>query len=138
MRPGQDTVGSPSATPIYDALCAEYRRSFRTLPGDRSGEEEFGFTAFGTGPHGTSAHGTGLHSTGLHSTGSYTSGSYALGSYALGSYGMRHGAGHQVTGRGPSAAPQNSQTATAVWQPVARMHATGLIPALPPGPRRER
>ncbi|MCE7080797.1 hypothetical protein LZF96_11710 [Streptomyces sp. ST2-7A] len=34
-----------SATPIYDALCAEYRRLFRTLPGDRSGEEE-SFDAF--------------------------------------------------------------------------------------------
>ncbi|MFI9233280.1 MULTISPECIES: hypothetical protein [Streptomyces] len=28
-----------SATPIYDSLYAEYRRSFRALPGDRSGEE---------------------------------------------------------------------------------------------------
>ncbi|MFI8950561.1 hypothetical protein ACIGO6_29055 [Streptomyces sp. NPDC053750] len=38
--------GGPSATPIYDALYAEYVRSFRSLPGDRSGEEELGFTAF--------------------------------------------------------------------------------------------
>ncbi|HEX5565384.1 MAG TPA: hypothetical protein VFY14_00305 [Streptomyces sp.] len=40
----------PSATPIYDSLCAEYRRLFRSLPGDRSGEEELRFTGFGTGP----------------------------------------------------------------------------------------
>jgi hypothetical protein len=38
--------GGPSATPIYDALYAEYIRSFRALPGDRSGEEELGFTSF--------------------------------------------------------------------------------------------
>ncbi|RKN43729.1 hypothetical protein [Streptomyces hoynatensis] len=37
-----------SATPIYDSLCAEYRRLFRALPGDRSGEEELRFVAFGT------------------------------------------------------------------------------------------
>ena len=36
-----------SATPIYDALCAEYRRLFRALPGDRSGEDELRFNAFG-------------------------------------------------------------------------------------------
>jgi hypothetical protein len=38
--------GGPSATPIYDALYAEYLRSFRSLPGDRSGEEELGFISF--------------------------------------------------------------------------------------------
>ncbi|MFF9196433.1 hypothetical protein ACF09L_14615 [Streptomyces sp. NPDC014779] len=56
MRPAQDgTAGITgaggsagfSATPIYDALYSEYRRSFRTLPGDRSGEEELGFRGFG-------------------------------------------------------------------------------------------
>ncbi len=44
-RPHQQHVAS--ATPIFDALYAEYRRSFRALPGDRSGEEDLGFTAFG-------------------------------------------------------------------------------------------
>ncbi|MFD8568585.1 hypothetical protein [Streptomyces sp. NPDC059639] len=48
--------GSYSATPIYDALYAEYRRSFRALPGDRSGEEDLGFTGFGTGPYGARHH----------------------------------------------------------------------------------
>ncbi len=38
-----------SSTPIYDALYSEYRRSFRALPGDRSGEENLGFPAFGAG-----------------------------------------------------------------------------------------
>ncbi|CAL9563855.1 hypothetical protein SUDANB6_04717 [Streptomyces sp. enrichment culture] len=57
--------GGPSATPIYDALYAEYVRSFRALPGDRSGEEELGFTAFRSIPVGRgsySAHSAGAHS----------------------------------------------------------------------------
>ncbi|OEJ27596.1 hypothetical protein AR457_27170 [Streptomyces agglomeratus] len=47
MRPSRETRAEPSHTPIYDALYSEYRRSFRALPGDRSGEEELGFTGFG-------------------------------------------------------------------------------------------
>lgn len=35
-----------SQTPIYDALYSEYRRSFRTLPGDRTGEESLRFKTF--------------------------------------------------------------------------------------------
>jgi hypothetical protein len=56
MRPAQDVADGYSATPIYDALYSEFRRSFRALPGDRSGEENLGFTAFGAG-----AFGAGLH-----------------------------------------------------------------------------
>ncbi|WP_425575764.1 hypothetical protein [Streptomyces gobitricini] len=48
MRSTQDGLSAPSATPIYDALYSEYLRSFRTLPGDRSGEEDLGFKAFGS------------------------------------------------------------------------------------------
>jgi hypothetical protein len=50
MRPPQDASagGHQSATPIYDALYAEYRRSFKALPGDRSGEEDLGFRPFGS------------------------------------------------------------------------------------------
>ncbi|MFJ4342855.1 hypothetical protein [Streptomyces sp. NPDC088915] len=48
MRPAPDVTAGPSPTPIYDALYSEYRRSFRTLPGDRSGEEGLAFRAFGT------------------------------------------------------------------------------------------
>ncbi|WUR83767.1 hypothetical protein OG967_35890 [Streptomyces phaeochromogenes] len=130
MRPVQDTAGTPSATPIYDALFTEFRKAFRTLPGDRSGEEELGFTAFGTGPHGGGLYGSGLHGTGLLSTSSYNSGAYTPTAY-----GMRHVGQHQ-TGQ---VSTHQSQTVTSVWQPVARQHATGLIPAaLPPGPRRER
>ncbi|WP_129838813.1 hypothetical protein [Streptomyces sp. RFCAC02] len=48
MRAPYDHAATGSETPIYDALCAEYRRLFLTLPGDRSGEEHLGFVAFGT------------------------------------------------------------------------------------------
>ncbi|MEV0888610.1 hypothetical protein ACIF6I_17900 [Streptomyces microflavus] len=49
MRPSQEPSVGMSATPIYDALYSEYRRSFRALPGDRSGEENLRFPAFGAG-----------------------------------------------------------------------------------------
>ena len=49
MRPSQDPSTGKSPTPIYDALYSEYRRSFRALPGDRSGEENLGFRSFGLG-----------------------------------------------------------------------------------------
>ncbi|MEU3946846.1 hypothetical protein [Streptomyces sp. NPDC029526] len=73
VRPAQDFRSGPSATPIYDALYAEYVKSFRSLPGDRSGEEKLGFTAFGSLPHGPyggqgPAHpGSGSYSAGAHS-----------------------------------------------------------------------
>ena len=47
MRPSFEPAGH-SATPIYDSLCAEYRRLFRAVPGDRRGEEELRFEAFGS------------------------------------------------------------------------------------------
>ncbi|MEV4439010.1 hypothetical protein AB0K09_08325 [Streptomyces sp. NPDC049577] len=49
MRPPRDAAPeshTASVTPIYDALCSEYRRSFRALPGDRSGEEDLRFKSF--------------------------------------------------------------------------------------------
>ncbi|WP_327357152.1 hypothetical protein [Streptomyces sp. NBC_01304] len=58
MRPARDPSAGRSATPIYDELYAEWRRSFKALPGDRSGEDELGFNAFdafGTG-YGTHHH----------------------------------------------------------------------------------
>ncbi|WSQ67918.1 hypothetical protein OG393_26420 [Streptomyces sp. NBC_01216] len=58
MRPAQDLMADgQSATPIYDALYSEYRRTFRTLPGDRSGEEDLVFRSFGT-PVGAGTAGT--------------------------------------------------------------------------------
>lgn len=47
MRPASPPAAAPSATPIYDSLYAEYRRLFRALPGDRSGEEDLHFEGFG-------------------------------------------------------------------------------------------
>ncbi|MBH5334154.1 hypothetical protein IHE55_04785 [Streptomyces pactum] len=56
MRPAQDPAPEyprRSSTPIYDALYAEYRRLFRALPGDRTGDEELGFVGFAAlGPDG--------------------------------------------------------------------------------------
>ncbi|MFD9445209.1 hypothetical protein ACFWBR_41155 [Streptomyces sp. NPDC060006] len=131
LRPAQDFSGSCSATPIYDALYAEYLRTFRSLPGDRNGEEDLGFKAFGISPGGPGLHGPGLHGSGLLGSGSYNSGAYTPTAY-----GMRHVAGQHQTGQ---VSTHQSPTVTTVWQPVARQHATGLIPAaLPPGPRRER
>jgi hypothetical protein len=80
-RSAQDSQGGPSATPIYDALYAEYVRSFRALPGDRSGEEKLGFTAFGNIPH---------------STGSYSSShGSSYSAYSAGAQSARHAAGLQ-------------------------------------------
>ncbi|WP_415948912.1 hypothetical protein [Streptomyces sp. KLOTTS4A1] len=50
MRPSEETPPNRSATPIYDRLYAEWRRSFKSLPGDRVGEEGLGFTAFRNQP----------------------------------------------------------------------------------------
>ncbi|MFF3336038.1 hypothetical protein ACFYWX_42075 [Streptomyces sp. NPDC002888] len=118
-RPGQDPQGGPSATPIYDALYAEYVKSYRSLPGDRSGEEELGFTAFGNIPHGMSAYSE-------HRSGTFSS-SYSA--YSAGAHSARQGSG----------SGQQSQ-----WQRVgqlgqpAQQHATmhHIPAALPPGPRR--
>ncbi|WP_405878815.1 hypothetical protein OG762_09360 [Streptomyces sp. NBC_01136] len=115
-RSAQDPPGAPSATPIYDALYAEWVRSFRALPGDRHGEEELGFTAFGSLTHGS---------------GAYASSAYAssYSSYSAGAYSARNGGSQQG----------HTTAATAIWQPVARQHGTGLHPipaALPPAPRR--
>ncbi|MXM68710.1 hypothetical protein GR925_36200 [Streptomyces sp. HUCO-GS316] len=108
-RPAQDHQGGPSATPIYDALYAEYVESFRALPGDRSGEEELGFTGFGNLSH---AHGG-------HRPGSFSS---SYGAYSTGALSTRHSSGQwQRVGQ------------------IAQQHGTGMhhVPAaLPPGPRR--
>ncbi|MFJ5552824.1 hypothetical protein [Streptomyces sp. NPDC093225] len=48
MRPARERdFPGGSHTPIYDALCSEYQRAFRALPGDRTGEEDLGFAGFG-------------------------------------------------------------------------------------------
>ncbi|MFI6854900.1 hypothetical protein [Streptomyces sp. NPDC050416] len=108
-RSAQDSQRGPSATPIYDALYAEYVKSFRALPGDRSGEEELGFTAFGNLPH---------------STGSYgSSHSNSYSAYSAGAQSARHATGQQ---------PQWQRVG------AIGSHCTGMhhVPAaLPPGRR---
>ncbi|MFE1247770.1 hypothetical protein [Streptomyces sp. NPDC058741] len=105
-RSAQDAQGGPSATPIYDALYSEYVKSFRALPGDRSGEEKLGFTAFGNIPH---------------STGSY--GSAHGSSYSAGAQSARHSTGQQ---------PQWQRVGTIGSQATQTHHVPA---ALPPGRR---
>jgi hypothetical protein len=112
-RSAQDYLSGPSATPIYDALYAEYVKSFRTLPGDRSGEEELGFTAFGNIPHSTGAYG-GTGTYGGHRPGSFSS-SYSA--YSAGAYSARQQSQWQRVGQ--------------VGQQGTRMH--HVPAALPPG-----
>ncbi|MER7488846.1 hypothetical protein ABTY20_23655 [Streptomyces sp. NPDC126497] len=114
VRPAQDSQSGLSVTPIYDALYTEYVKSFRSLPGDRSGEEELGFTAFGNIPHSTGSYGG-------HSPGTFGA-SLVSGAYGAGPGGGRQGAGPQ-------------------WQRVGTVgrSASGMhhVPAgLPPAPRR--
>ncbi|CAL9577446.1 hypothetical protein [Streptomyces sp. enrichment culture] len=119
VRPAQDFRSGPSATPIYDALYAEYVKSFRSLPGDRSGEEKLGFTAFGSIPHGAGAYG----GQGPAPGGSPGGGAYSA--YSAGAHSARQGAGQQQ--------PQ--------WQRVGPIgqsaHGMRHVPAgLPPAPRQ--
>lgn len=127
-RTGQDSPGTASATPIYDSLITEWLKTFRALPGDRSGEEEMKFVAFGLTPHGSGAHDTDSYGTGSYGTGAYGTASYgsnAYTAYSAGAYTARNGTGQQQ----------------AQWQRVGSLgrHDTGMqhVPAaLPPGPRR--
>ncbi|MER5718609.1 hypothetical protein [Streptomyces sp. NPDC002132] len=124
----QDPQGGPSATPIYDALYAEYVKSFRSLPGDRSGEEDLGFTAFGYVPH----------STGSFSGGSLgNSFSSGYSAYSAGAQSARTGLGQQSqwqrvgpltpAGRQPQPQPQA--------QPQAPTTTHHVPAALPPARR---
>ncbi|MFJ9149771.1 hypothetical protein ACIRP7_17165 [Streptomyces sp. NPDC102270] len=99
--------GGPSATPIYDALYSEYVKAFRSLPGDRSGEEELGFTAFGNIPH---------------ASGSFSS-SYSA--YSAGAFSARQQSQWQRVGH-------IGQQQTGM-QHTGMQHVPA---ALPPGPRR--
>ncbi|MEC4020876.1 hypothetical protein [Streptomyces sp. H27-D2] len=67
MRPSYQSSPAPSATPIYDALYSEYLRSFRALPGDRTGEEELGLDSLGNWNHPGTANGYASHTHSSHS-----------------------------------------------------------------------
>ena len=99
-------------------LYSEWVKSYRTLPGDRHGEENLGFTGFGN-----------LSNSSAGRSGSYNSGPY----------GSRHSAGQLNAQREPQSG--HTTTTTSVWQPVGRIPTghTGMhhIPSpLPPNPRR--
>ncbi|RKT03909.1 hypothetical protein BX286_1849 [Streptomyces sp. 3211.6] len=152
MRPALDRDHAPAAshTPIFDALYSEYLRAFRALPGDRTGEEDLGFTAFSYG----SSHGS---SYGSSYGGSYTGSSgvsYGSGSYAAGWNGSAWQRSDPWQPAYPPAPvvpqPQYAHAGAAVPVPASgagqgsgygdgRQHQTGMqhIPAaLPPAPRR--
>ncbi|MFH9863474.1 hypothetical protein [Streptomyces sp. NPDC017202] len=145
-RPAQDSQGGPSATPIYDALYAEYVKSFRSLPGDRSGEDDLGFTAFGNMPHGTGSYA-------VPRPGSFSS-SYSA--YSAGAQSARLGQPSQSPAPPPSQEPgqrqeqrqeqEQQQSRAPQWQRIGPLGQTGRPPtttgthrvpaALPPAPRR--
>ncbi|MER5934593.1 hypothetical protein [Streptomyces sp. NPDC002054] len=111
---------SASQTPIYDALYSEYLLAFRTLPYDRTGEEDIGFTAFGYGS-----------SAGQQSP--YGSGHSGVGGW--------NGSAWQTEPWPASYTPQPTYAGTAgtTGYGNGRQHQTGMhhIPAaLPPAPRR--
>lgn len=117
-------TSTASATPIYDTLYSEYLRAFRALPGDRTGEEDLGFTAFSYG-------------------GGYGSGGANGSSYASG----WNGSSWQRTDAwqpsyAPQPQPQPAYSYAGAPTPGyggGRQHQTGMthIPAaLPPAPRR--
>ncbi|AYN42098.1 hypothetical protein D9753_27990 [Streptomyces dangxiongensis] len=110
-RTGHEPSGGSSATPIYDSLYAEWVRTFRTLPGDRSGEEGLRFSAFGDFPDGTDGYGG-------HRAGSFSS-SYSA--YSAGAYSARQQSQWQRVGT-----LGRQQDTTTHYVPAA----------LPPGPRR--
>ncbi|KOY58487.1 hypothetical protein ADK59_08290 [Streptomyces sp. XY332] len=162
MRHARDRDSAPAAlshTPIYDTLYSEYLRAFRALPGDRTGEEDLGFTAFSYGSAytggGSSAYGAG---SGTYGGGAGGSGSSSGSAYGGGSYGSGWNGSAWQTDPWPAAyapAPQPSyayagssaagggdhagSSGTGSAYGGGRQHQTGMqhIPAaLPPAPRR--
>ncbi|MFF3177181.1 hypothetical protein ACFVQ0_31695 [Streptomyces sp. NPDC057900] len=114
MRPAQDPSGGPSRTPIYDALYSEYRRSFRALPGDRTGEESLGLPSFGSGFFGSRAPLNGHSGHG-------------------GAGGASGGTGG-AAGHGSGSPGTHTTGSLGSWQRVGR-HAGRVQAALPPGSR---
>ncbi|WP_133913601.1 hypothetical protein [Streptomyces sp. NBC_00582] len=114
-RPAHDSQGGPSATPIYDALYAEYVKTFRSLPGDRSGEDDLGFTAFGNMPHSAEA-------PTAYRPGSF---SHSYSAYSAGVQSARQQSQWQRVGQ--------------IGQQQTERQQTAMVPvpaALPPGSRR--
>ncbi|MFJ7268564.1 hypothetical protein ACIQV3_18295 [Streptomyces sp. NPDC099050] len=140
MRPVRELGSSPTAshTPIYDTLYSEYLRAFRALPGDRTGEEDLGFTAFSYGGPYSGAYGSGA---GAYGSGSATGSAGSYGSGWNGSSWQPAGqhAGQQADVWQPLPAPQPQYSYAGAGYASGRQHQTGMqhIPAaLPPAPRR--
>ncbi|MCX4968480.1 hypothetical protein OHA98_27725 [Streptomyces sp. NBC_00654] len=112
MRPAQDPSEGKSPTPIYDALYSEYRRSFRALPGDRSGEENLGFAAFGAGLFGSRS---------------------PLGGRSAASGHSSHSAQSGQSGGGQSGHASTPGGSLGSWQRVGRHAGRAQPAALPPG-----
>lgn len=135
MRPARELRSSPAAshTPIYDTLYSEYLRAFRALPGDRTGEEDLGFTAFSYGgPYSGGAYGGGS------AVSSYGSGWNGSSWQPTGHHESQH-AGRPADAWQPSPAPQPQYSYAGAGYANGRQHQTGMqhIPAaLPPAPRR--
>ncbi|MEU9037942.1 hypothetical protein AB0D45_23975 [Streptomyces sp. NPDC048352] len=129
-------ASNASPTPIYDSLYSEYLRAFRALPGDRTGEEDLGFTAFSYG----SGYTAGSYGSGT--TGSYGSGtnsSYGSGSGWSGAAWQQQSDSWQPSYVPPQGQPAYSYAGTGSGYGGGRQHQTGMqhIPAaLPPAPRR--
>ncbi|WP_308434536.1 hypothetical protein [Streptomyces melanogenes] len=130
MRPAQDFSGGQSATPIYDALYSEYRRSFRALPGDRSNEDDLGFRGFAALGHAGSLGFRGTHQH--HSPSAHPQLPHPQTVPSFHPYPAHSGAPWQIGGA------SNSGMAGGTGHMTGRQH-TGLhqLPAaLPPAPRR--
>ncbi|MFE9253321.1 hypothetical protein [Streptomyces sp. NPDC007088] len=127
MRPAQTPPG-PSPTPIYDALYAEYRKLFRTVPGDRGGEDELGLPLFGS-------QGQGL-SRSSHAAGRYGPG--APGAAPRAASGAHRGPSDTESGHGSPAAPGPHTGYGWGQQPAPQPgwpRRSGPRAALPPAPR---
>ncbi|MFF1477978.1 hypothetical protein ACFVYD_10430 [Streptomyces sp. NPDC058301] len=129
MRPAPDLSVGHSATPIYDALYSEYRRSFRALPGDRSGEDDLdfrGFAALGhTGSHSfRSSH---QHHQPAHSQASHPQTVPSFHPYPADSGALWELSGAASGGTAGTTGPMTGRQHTGLHQ---------LPAALPPGPRR--
>ncbi|KMO95169.1 hypothetical protein ACS04_25020 [Streptomyces roseus] len=127
-----------SHTPIYDALYSEYLRAFRTLPGDRTGEEDLGFTAFSYGSSHTGAvapYGGGSYGSGWNGSAWQTDPWPAA--YAPAPPAPQPSYAYAGSATGGAGGGENAGTGPGYGN--GRQHHTGMhhIPAaLPPAPRR--
>ncbi|MET9856545.1 hypothetical protein ABZY57_26840 [Streptomyces sp. NPDC006450] len=142
MRPARELGSSPAAshTPIYDTLYSEYLRAFRALPGDRTGEEDLGFTAFSYGgPYNGGAYGSGAGTYGSGSAGSSYGSGWNGSSWQPAGQHAGQPSGQPADAWQPSPAPQPQYSYAGAGYANGRQHQTGMqhIPAaLPPAPRR--